>query len=145
MNREDRVCVIGSGPSGITAAKNILDKGYTNMVIYDRGSEVGGNWVFEAESGHSSVFETTHLISSKNFSQYDDYPIPEEFPDYPGHKHLAGYFQGYAKHFGLYDYIQFGTMVEHCEKNADNTWSVTTNKDGQQSTCLLYTSDAADE
>ena len=134
MNREDRVCVIGSGPSGITAAKNILDKGYTNMVIYDRGSEVGGNWVFEAESGHSSVFETTHLISSKNFSQYDDYPIPEEFPDYPGHKHLAGYFQGYAKHFGLYDYIQFGTMVEHCEKNADNTWSVTTNKDGQQST-----------
>lgn len=133
-NRTDSVCVIGAGPSGITAAKNILDKGFSNLTIYDRGSEVGGNWVFEAESGHSSVFETTHLISSKNFSQYDDYPIPQEYPDYPGHQHLADYFQGYAKNFNLYDCIEFNTMVEHCKKTSDGKWAITTSSNGQTKT-----------
>ena len=102
MNRSERICVIGAGPSGITTAKNLLDQGFSNLVIYDRGQEVGGNWVFDMNSGHSSVFETTHIISSKMYSQYHDYPMPQNYPDYPGHKYLAAYFQNYARNFGLY-------------------------------------------
>lgn len=71
-----KVCVIGAGPSGITAAKNLLDEGLT-VVVYDLGEEVGGNWVFTDKVGHSSVFETTHIISSRTLSQYDDFPMPE--------------------------------------------------------------------
>ena len=59
-----KVCVIGAGPSGITAAKNLKDEGM-DVVVFDLGAEVGGNWVFTEEIGHSSVFETTHIISSK--------------------------------------------------------------------------------
>ena len=61
MNHDLRICIIGAGPSGITAAKNLLDAGFRDTVIYDRGRAVGGNWVFDAESGHSSVFETTKI------------------------------------------------------------------------------------
>src|SRR5215475_12411416 len=104
-----RVCVIGAGPCGIAAAKAVLDAGFRDVTIYERGAEVGGNWVFDADSGHSSVFETTHIISSKKYSQYDDYPMPEGYPDYPSHQQLAAYFQGYAQHFGLYPHIRFGT------------------------------------
>jgi hypothetical protein len=120
-----RIGIIGAGPSGITAAKNILDAGFTNVVIYDRGHEVGGNWVFDAESGHSSVFETTHIISSKEYSQYADYPMPEHYPDYPGHHHLREYFQGYARHFGVDRLVRFQTLVERCELQDDHTWMVT--------------------
>jgi len=34
--------VIGAGPSGIAAAKAVLDAGSYELVIYDRGKEVGG-------------------------------------------------------------------------------------------------------
>ena len=38
--------------------------------MYEKNDDVGGNWLYTAEPGHSSVFETTHIISSKAFSQY---------------------------------------------------------------------------
>ena len=134
FERSARVCVIGAGPSGIAAAKSLLDEGYVNLTIYDRGSEVGGNWVFDAESGHSSVFETTHIISSRIYSQYDDYPMPEDYPDYPSHWLLAKYFQDYARHFGLYPFVEFETMVDRCERGADGRWQVTTTRNGQSKT-----------
>ena len=35
------MCVIGAGPSGIAAAKNLLGAGFRNVVVYDRNGEVG--------------------------------------------------------------------------------------------------------
>jgi len=123
------VCIIGAGPSGITAAKNLLDEGLA-VTVFDVGRDVGGNWVFSEEEGHSSVFETTHIISSKTLSQYDDFPMPEDYPDYPSHRQLAAYFQAYAHRFGLYPHIRFGTRVRHCERLADGRWQVDTSCDG---------------
>jgi thioredoxin reductase len=127
-----KVCVIGAGPSGITAAQNLKDEGM-DVVVFDLGAEVGGNWVFTEEIGHSSVFETTHIISSKTLSEYEDFPMPSDYPDYPSHKHLAKYFQDYARHFELYPLIQFRTLVKHCERNQDGTWTVTVEKNGETS------------
>jgi thioredoxin reductase len=128
-----KVCVIGAGPSGITAAKNLLDKGL-DVTVFDFGKEVGGNWVFNEEEGHSSVFETTHIISSRTLSQYEDFPMPEDYPDYPSHKHLATYFQAYAKHFNLYPLIQFQTLVKNCVRTEGGQWQVTTEKNGIEKT-----------
>ena len=131
-----RVCVIGAGPSGIAAAKNLRDAGLS-VVVYDRGREVGGNWVFDDSAKHSSVFETTHIISSKRFSQYADYPMPDHYPDYPSHKLLAEYFQGYARRFELYPHIQFETSVLRCEKTPGERWAVTTTRGEQTETTLF--------
>ena len=125
-----KICVIGAGPSGLTAAKNLLDAGFTDLTVFERGSEVGGNWVFDADSGHSSVFETTHIISSRRYSQYDDFPMPESYPDYPGHRHLAQYFKDYARHFGLYPHICFGTLVERCRRDVEGRWRVRVRPEG---------------
>ena len=134
-----KVCVIGAGPSGITAAKNLLDKGL-DVTVFDFGKEVGGNWVFNEEEGHSSVFETTHIISSRTLSQYEDFPMPEDYPDYPSHKHLATYFQAYAKHFNLYPLIQFQTLVKNCMRTEGGQWQVTTVKNDVEKTerCVGY-------
>src|SRR5256885_702778 len=87
-DRNARVCIIGAGPAGITAGKNLLQVGIHNFVIYEKGSAVGGNWIFAPQLSHSSVFETTHIISSKKLSQYEDYPMAADYPDYPSHKQL---------------------------------------------------------
>lgn len=120
-----RVCVIGAGASGITAAKHLLQVGIKNIVVYEKNDQVGGNWLYSADGGHSSVYETAHIISSKKLSQYPDFPMPDEYPDYPSHKLLLDYFQSYARHFAVDEYIQFNTCVKSAEKQADDTWKIT--------------------
>ena len=105
---EKSVCVIGAGPSGITAIKNIHEKGIA-VKAYDYNHDVGGNWIFSEKESHSSVFETTHIISSKTLSQYEDFPFSAEVADYPSHQELRNYFQAYAKRFKLYPLIRFNT------------------------------------
>ena len=84
---KQRICVIGAGPSGIAAIKNIREKGL-DVQAYDFNHDVGGNWIFSEKTSHSSVFETTHIISSKSLSQYEDFPFPEGVADYPSHTEL---------------------------------------------------------
>jgi cation diffusion facilitator CzcD-associated flavoprotein CzcO len=94
-----RICVVGAGPSGIAAAKNCILFGL-NVVVFEKGDKVGGNWVFNVKTGHSSVYENTHIISSKVWSEYEDFPMPDEYPDYPSHRQLQAYFESYARTSG---------------------------------------------
>ncbi|MDH7444437.1 flavin-containing monooxygenase [Aquimarina sp. 2201CG14-23] len=131
---KQRVCIIGAGPSGITALKNLKDKNL-DVVAYDRNNEVGGNWIFSEDISHSSVFETTHIISSKTLSQYEDYTFDDFDPsvaDYPSHDELRRYFQAYAKQFDLYPYIEFETIVKHCKRISDKEWNVIIVQNGKE-------------
>lgn len=122
------VCIIGAGPSGLPAIKNLIDAGIS-VIAYDYNSDVGGNWIYNENESHSSVFETTHIISSKTLSQYEDFPFRPEVSDYPSHEELRHYFQSYAKHFKLYQHIEFNTLVKSCERKDNGLWEVTTIKD----------------
>ncbi|MCL4254438.1 MAG: NAD(P)/FAD-dependent oxidoreductase, partial [Anaerolineae bacterium] len=123
--KDVRVCVIGAGPSGITAAKHLLQAGIQNVVVYERNNQVGGNWIYSPDPSHSSVYETTHIISSKKLSQYHDFPMPADYPDYPSHQQLLKYFHDYARHFGVDKVTEFNTEVKHITKTADDGWDVT--------------------
>ena len=123
-----QVCIIGAGPSGLPAIKNISEAGIS-VVAYDYNHDVGGNWIYNEKDSHSSVFETTHIISSKTLSQYEDYPFRPEVSDYPSHEELRNYFQSYAKYFNLYRHIQFNTLVKSCVRLDNGHWEVTTIKD----------------
>ena len=118
-----RVAVIGAGPSGISAIKNFIDQGF-EVTAFERCNGVGGNWRFNDPSGHSSVFETTHIISSKYTSFYEDYPLPESASDYPSHKELLKYFDSYADHFDIKKNIKFGTEVVKCKQSDNDKWTV---------------------
>jgi hypothetical protein len=127
MQAKPRIAVIGAGCSGITALKNILQVGIEDVVCYEQNSDVGGNWIYSARASHSSVCETTHIISSKTMSSYEDYPMPEDYPDYPSHDQVLAYFQNYAQHFDLYPYIRFNTRIEKAELQDDQRWILTLN------------------
>jgi cation diffusion facilitator CzcD-associated flavoprotein CzcO len=95
------------------------------VVVFEKNRQVGGNWIYSPEPGHSSVFESTHMISSRALSEYLDYPMPAGYPDYPGHVQLLEYFQGYARRFGLLDHIRFGADVRRAEPAPGGGWTVT--------------------
>ncbi len=132
--QKKRVCVIGTGPSGITALKNLRDEGI-EAVAFDKNDQVGGNWIFSENESHSSVFETTHIISSKTLSQYEDFTFNDFDPnvaDYPSHDELRRYFQAYAQHFDLYPHIQFNTEVVHCKYVDETQWEITLRRNHQE-------------
>lgn len=117
----DRFCIIGAGTSGLAVAKNFLAEGIPFDCL-EREDDIGGNWYFGKP--YSSVYETTHLISSKQLTEYTDFPMPEQYPEYPNHRQVWEYLSSYARHFELYDHIEFNTSVERAEPT-ENGWSVT--------------------
>ena len=68
------VCIIGAGPSGLPAIKNLIEGGIS-VVAYDYNSDVGGNWIYNANESPASVFETSHLIISKQLCKYENFPF----------------------------------------------------------------------
>lgn len=131
------VAVIGAGPAGLPTIKNFLDTGFV-VTAFDRCEDVGGNWRYDDSTGHSSVFETTHIISSKYYSEYKDYPLPKDSPDYPSHVQLLKYFNGYATEFGLRDHITFRTTVTKAEAQPDGRWSVTWQTEGEEPQTRIF-------
>jgi hypothetical protein len=116
----DKWCVIGAGPSGLTALKNLLQAGVAAECL-EREDDVGGNWYFGSQA--SSVFESTRLISSKRLTQYTDHPMPREWPAYPDHRQCLAYLRSYADRFGLVRHIHTHATVERVEPCADG-WTV---------------------
>lgn len=135
-----RVAVIGAGCSGITAIKNLLQAGIQDVVCFEQNSDVGGNWIYSPEESHSSVCETTHIISSKSMSEYLDFPMPADYPDYPSHQQLLAYFRSYARHFGLYPYIRFQTRIVNAEKLPDQRWLLTPDNGAPEEFDFLFVS-----
>jgi len=123
IDRSGAWCVIGAGPHGLSALKALLQNGI-DADGYEREPEVGGNWNYGADN--SRVYQSTHLISSKPFTQFPDFPMPDRYPDYPSHWQVKEYFVRYAKHFGLLDRITFNSDVVRCESiEGSSDWAVT--------------------
>ena len=124
-------CVIGAGPSGLAAAKALVDRGI-GFDWFEKGSMVGGLWRIDNDNGGAAAYETLHLNSSRPLTQYPSYPMPEDWPDYPSHVLMARYFQDFADHFGLTERITFNAPVTRVEpvagpgRTGSSGWSVTT-------------------
>ncbi len=135
MERPGCVAVIGAGPHGLSALKALLQAGIP-ADGFDRADDLGGNWNFGAPT--SRVYESTHLISSKPFTQFPDFPMPDDYPDYPSHRQVKAYFDAYAAHFGLRERITFNTSVVRVAavdaQAPAPQWDVTVERDGKQAT-----------
>jgi Flavin-binding monooxygenase-like len=130
--RGRRICVIGAGPCGLTTLKNILAVGLDEVECFDESDAIGGNWVFSEDPARTSVYETTHIISSRRLSEFEDYPMPGDYPDYPSHRQILAYFEDYAAHFGLMSHIRLRTQVRHASLDADGRWSVRLSREGRE-------------
>ena len=119
-----KIAIIGAGPSGITAAKNLLDQGLTHFTVFEKNTQLGGNWVYDEQNQHSSVYETTHLISSKFLSSYEDFGMPDGAPDYLSHRETLAYFNQYAIHFDVERFIKYNTLVLEVTRVNETKWLV---------------------
>ena len=119
-----KIAIIGAGPCGITAAKNFIQAGLTNLTVFEKSTQLGGNWVYDERSQHSSIYETTHIISSKYMSQFDDFIMPPGYSEYPSHGKILHYFKTYADHFNVHPYIHFNTIVLQAIRGPSQKWQI---------------------
>ncbi len=124
----DRFCVIGAGPSGLAVVKNFKQRGIP-VDCYEQQASVGGNWVYG--SSHSSVYASTHMISSKRLTEYTDFPMPTGYPPYPSHRQALEYLRAYADHFDLHPHITLHTSVQRVERNGPHDWQVTVDRQAE--------------
>ena len=102
--------VIGAGPAGLAAARAVRARGLSYR-HFEKGSMVGGLWRIDNDNGAAAAYASLHLNSSRQRTQFPSYPMPDDWPDYPSHELVAGYFQAFADDHGLTDHLTFRTAV----------------------------------
>jgi cation diffusion facilitator CzcD-associated flavoprotein CzcO len=115
--------VIGAGSSGITACQNLDERG-VEFSCFEKGSDVGGIWRYRNDNGMSAAYRSLHINTSREMMEYSAFPMPVDYPDYPGHAEIAAYFEDFVDHFGLRDRIEFNTEVVSVEP-VESGWMVT--------------------
>ncbi|MFE8015079.1 NAD(P)-binding domain-containing protein [Streptomyces antibioticus] len=118
-----KVCVIGAGSAGIAACQVLAERGIA-YDCFELGSDVGGNWRYLNDNGQSSAYRSLHINTSRQIMQYASFPMSDAYPVYPGHAHIARYFDAFVEHFGLRPSIRFRTEVTEVVQDRDG-WAVT--------------------
>ena len=104
--------IIGAGSSGLAVLKALLEGGAPGPVVcFERGSKIGGNWVFDNDNGQSRIYRSLRINTSRDRMQFSDFPMPAHYPDYASHEQVARYFEAYAEAFGLRPSIRFRSTV----------------------------------
>ena len=107
-----KIAIIGAGPVGISAARALKSHGIAYDQIESEG-ELGGNW-------RHGVYQSAHIISSRKTTEFPDFPMPENYPDFPSAQQMLAYLESYAKHFQLLENIQFNCKVEQVIPEAES-------------------------
>jgi len=94
----------------LTVLKALKEAGLP-AVCFEKGSKIGGNWVFDNDNQQSRIYRSLRINTSRNRMQFSDFPMPADYPDYAGHEQVAGYFDAYAEAFGLRSSIRFQSAV----------------------------------
>lgn len=102
------VLVLGAGAAGLATASRLLHAGI-EFEVHERYADVGGLWDYDNPA--NPIYESVHFISSSKLSGFPDFPMPAEWPDYPGHRQVLSYLKDYAQHRGLSPYICFRSEV----------------------------------
>jgi cation diffusion facilitator CzcD-associated flavoprotein CzcO/amino acid transporter len=120
-----RYCIVGAGPCGLVTARAFKRAGIP-YDQFERHGDVGGIW--DIDNPGSPMYESAHFISSRYTSGFFGFPMPEAYPDYPGHQQILAYVRDFADAFDLKSGVTFGTEVRHAEplgEGASDGWKVT--------------------
>uniref|UniRef100_A0A7N0TN90 Flavin-containing monooxygenase n=1 Tax=Kalanchoe fedtschenkoi TaxID=63787 RepID=A0A7N0TN90_KALFE len=147
------VCVIGAGPSGLVAARE-LRRELHKVVVMEQSHDIGGQWLYSSDTRdevplaryfstdsvvvprvHSSVYASLRLTSPREIMGYTDFPFAtkkgRDMRRFPGHRELFLYLKDFCEWFGLRELIRFDTKVEYvgmadngCRIGEDLKWVV---------------------
>ncbi|XP_039170059.1 flavin-containing monooxygenase FMO GS-OX-like 4 [Eucalyptus grandis] len=139
------VAVIGAGAAGLVAARELHREGH-RVVVFERGSRVGGTWVYTPVTEpdplgidpsrpvvHSSLYKSLRTNLPREVMGFGDYPfLPREDGSgdprrYPGHEEVLAYLEDFTREFGLEEVVKFEKEiagVRKAEEEEGGKWKV---------------------
>ena len=82
--------MVGAGAAGLAAVQVLTGQGLA-VDCFERSDRVGGHW-------HTD-YECLHLITSRDVSGFEGYPMPADFPVYPSRTQMRDYIESFADAF----------------------------------------------
>jgi hypothetical protein len=102
-------------------------------VAYERGSRLGGIWTLEERS--TAAYRSLHLITSRERTEFAEFPMADGTPDYPARDEIGRYLESYAEAWSLTDHIRFGREVLAARRR-EHGWELEL-EDGEERADLL--------
>ena len=116
-----RVAVVGAGPSGLTALRALTRAGL-DATAFERGARIGGIWTLEERQ--TAAYPALHLITSRARTEFAEFPMPGDTPDYPSRDAVGRYLEDYAAQFGLDERIRLNAGVERATRASGGGWEL---------------------
>ncbi len=125
-----KVAIIGTGPSGLAAAKALAEH-QIEPVVLEGALNFGGMWAGEGRGAWSSDMRTNLSHYSCAFS---DFPWPPGSEVFPVRSEIIKYLTAYAAEFNLLKFIHFGVQVTSVRAVGPHGWRLDMVYSGQQET-----------
>jgi cyclohexanone monooxygenase len=117
------VVIVGGGFTALQVACRLLEHGYDNICIIERGADFGGTWYYNRYPGAQCDIES-----------YIYMPLIEEIGNVPTEKYargpeLYGHARAIAERYNLYQHAHLQTTVHNARWNdTDCMWDVSTDR-----------------
>lgn len=123
--------VIGAGAAGLCYAKYLLQEGYSDVTVFEIGTQIGGLWCYKNDNGRSAAYRSLHINTARNLTAFSDLPFDDDVQMFPSCKDMHDYLVNYADRFGITPLIRFKSRVTSVEPAEDYSedaprWELTT-------------------
>lgn len=116
-----RIAIIGAGPAGIAAGKELLEKGFYDFTIFDALDAPGGTWRLHSYPGLAcDVWAHSYSFSYA--------PNPDWSESFVGFSEIQAYLARCAREFGLETHLMLNTRITSAHYQRDGSWLLTTEK-----------------
>ena len=116
---ELRVAIIGAGPSGLVAGRELLAEGFSNFTIFEKAPAVGGTWQQHSYPGLACDVKAAAYTFSKA-------PNPGWSHTFVEQPEIRDYLQRSARDFGLEPHLRLNTEVVAASYRSAGHWQVET-------------------
>ncbi|KIV82205.1 hypothetical protein PV11_04332 [Exophiala sideris] len=124
-----RVAIVGAGPCGLVALKEMIEQGH-EAVLLERSGKLGG--IFATAAAYPNL----HLTITNWAMAFSDYPDPTRLRYSTAEEYLQ-YLQSYVRHFELDRHIKYHSEVYDATLSQAGLWSLRIRQSNGAEECII--------
>ena len=116
MSEEHRsAAVLGAGVAGLAAARALHARGF-DVTVFEARDELGGVW--------ANNYHSLRVLEPNCVYGYPDWPWPDGTELFPPASQVREYLTSFARHFGIFERIRFGTRITGASPEGSGGWRI---------------------